>query len=148
MLPFDLVVEAWRPRDHDCAIDLRAEAWSLALDQRAFGPRRLVVAFCDGGGAMTLLAHTDRTDPPHLALAACCEYAVDVGVGLAAAVAFCDEPLHWEPPPDDLGELFATLRDTCYHHGIHLVDWFSCDDDLFRSTRIAVEPESGWWDLG
>jgi hypothetical protein len=31
---------------------------------------------------------------------------------------------------------------------VRLVDWLCCDDQLHRSTRLAFEPETTWWDVG
>src|SRR5687768_8597591 len=117
MHPFTIVVEALVPTDADDT-DIRREAWSFALDQRAFGPRRLLVVFADRFGRFRGLAHTPRTDPPELALACCLDR---LGHGADAAVAFCDEPLRWGPPPSDLGERFATARAVCVEYGVHLV---------------------------
>lgn len=124
--------------------NLRDDVWSFALDQRAFGPRRLVVAFADRSGRFHGLAHTRRTDPPELALVPCIEH---VGRGSAAAVAFCDEPVLEGPPPPDLAERLAFARSIAAPHGIHLVDWIACDDQLFRSSRLALEPDGDWWDV-
>ncbi len=38
--------------------DLRKNAWSLAFDQQAFGPHRLLVEFADREGRLLSLAHT------------------------------------------------------------------------------------------
>ena len=57
--------------------NLREEAWSFALDQRAFGPRKLWVAFADADGTFRGLAHTDRTDRPELCVGPCIEHLVD-----------------------------------------------------------------------
>lgn len=54
--------------------NLRYEAMTLALDQRAFGPRRLLAAFSDAEGRLLSIAHTRRTRPPELALPACIDY--------------------------------------------------------------------------
>lgn len=138
-----IVVEAFVPtrRDHT---NLRDDAWSFALDQRAFGPRRLVVAFANRTGRFRGLAHTERTDPPDLALRACLHR---LGRGAAAAVAYSDEPVTDGPPPDDLGERFRVASDLCAMVGVHLVDWIACDDQHFRSTRLALHPGEGWWDV-
>lgn len=143
MQPSIIVVEALVPTDSDDT-DLRREAWSFALDQRAFGPRRLLVAFSDRFGRFRGLAHTPRTDPPELALASCLQR---LGHGADAAVAFCDEPLRWGPPPGDLVERFARARAVCVDFGVYLVDWFSCDDLLIRSSRLALDPGAEWWDV-
>jgi hypothetical protein len=125
---------------------LREEMWEIALDQQAFGPCRLLVATADRAGHLLAIAHTVRTVPPELALACCLDH---LGRGAAAAVAFSDEPVSWGPPPPDLGEKFAIARETAAAFGVHLLDWLACDfeTELFRSTRIALEPGSEWWDL-
>jgi hypothetical protein len=56
-------------RDHPNLRELTG-AVSFALDQRAFGRRRLLVAFADRAGRFRALAHTRRTDPPEAALPA------------------------------------------------------------------------------
>lgn len=128
----------------DSPVDLRTDAWGLALDQRAFGPRRLVVALGDRRGRLVGITHADRTDPPELALACCL---VEGTAGAATAVAYCDEPVAWGPPPADLAARFAVARLLAAHHGIHLVDWFACDDHMFRSTRFAIHDGDHWWDV-
>lgn len=138
-----VVVDGFRAGCRD-ATDLREEAWSFALDQRAFGPRRLLVAFADRRGRLRGLAHTARTSPAELALGPCIRH---LGRGAAAAVAFCDEPVVFGPPPADLAARFASARSIAAANGVHLVDWFACDDDLFRSSRLALEPGSEWWDV-
>lgn len=121
------------------------EAWSFALDQRAFGPGLLLVAFTDRDGCLLGMAHTPRTEPIEVALTCCIDY---LGDGAEAAVAFCDELLSDGPPPDDLAERFASARAVCAASDIHLVDWFACDDLLFRSTRSALgDPDAEWWDV-
>ena len=145
--PSDLiVVEGYRAtRRND--LNLRDDAVSLVLDQRAFGPRRLVVAFSTRTGRMLGLAHAPMTDPPDLALEACCDH---VGGGAAAAVAYSDEPVAWEPPPDDTAARFAQARTVCGWFGIHLVDWFCCDDINVRLMKMAAGASSEgdeWWDV-
>jgi hypothetical protein len=60
---------AWRSHRHRrrgarCGPGLRngssRECWSLALDQRAFGPRRIVVVFGERSARLSRLAHTRR----------------------------------------------------------------------------------------
>jgi hypothetical protein len=138
-----IVVDGYQATAKD-RMDLRRDALSLALDQRAFGPRRLVVAFSDRKGRLRALAYTRRTDPPEMCLGACVDFA---GKGAAAAVAFCDEHVINGPPPPDLGERFALARSITASYGVHLVDWFACDDQLFRSTRRALDPDGEWWDV-
>jgi hypothetical protein len=126
-------------------IDLREEAWSFALDQRAFGPRRLLVAFSDASGRFHGLAHTARMDPPELALGPCIEH---VGSRSAVAIADCDEEVVMgAPPPPDLPLRFAVACAVAADHGVHLVDWIACDDQTFRSSRIAVHPGTEWWSV-
>lgn len=125
-------------------IDLRADVWALALDQRAFGPRRLVVAFADVSGRTRSLAHAPRPDPPELALAPCIAH---LGRGAAAAIAFCDEPVVEGPIPIHITSRFRAARAIAAAAGVHLVDWIACDDLLFRSVRLALEPDAEWWDV-
>lgn len=125
-------------------VNLREEGWSFALDQRAFGPRRLLVAFSDRKGRLLRLAHVRRTDPPEAALLACMEHAA---AGAAAAVAYCDEHVVEGPPPADIPERFALAQHVAASYGVHLVDWIACDDDLFRSSRLVVRPGDEWWDV-
>jgi hypothetical protein len=124
--------------------NLREEAWSFALDQRAFGPRRLLVAFSDAAGRFHGLAHAPRTDPPELALGPCIEF---LGTGSAAAIAFCDEPVAPGPPPPELPARFALACMIAAGFGVHLVDWIACDDQNFRSSRIAAHPGTEWWSV-
>ena len=69
--------------------------WGFALDQRAFGPRQLVVVTARRDGAVVGLAHCEQTELPELALK-CCLAALDDGA--AAAVAYSDEPVSADPP--------------------------------------------------
>jgi hypothetical protein len=124
--------------------DLQQEVWSFALDQRAFGPRRLVVTFTDRAGRLLSLAHTLRTDPPELAFDCCAEY---LGAGAAAAVAFCDEPVELGPPSSEVVERFARAQAIAACHQLHLVDWIECDDLMFRSVRLSQDPSLPWWNV-
>jgi hypothetical protein len=124
--------------------NLRKDMWSFAIDQRAFGPRRLVVAFADQRGRFLGLAHTRRTTPPEAALEPCIKH---LGEGAATAVAYCDERVTNGPPPPEVITRFATARSIAASHGIHLVDWIACDDDLFRSARVASDPRDTGWAL-
>jgi hypothetical protein len=137
-----IVVEGFLvpPADHT---DLRDEVWSFALDQRAFGPRRLVVAFADPSGRLVSLAHAPRTDPPEAALEACIRH---LG-GEAAAVAFCDDQVGEGPPPPDLETRFAAARSVAADYAVHLVDWIACDDSSFLSSRLSLDPYAEWWDV-
>jgi hypothetical protein len=125
-------------------LDLREEAWGIALDQRAFGPRRLVVAFGDCDGRMRYLAHVRRTDPPELGLEPCIRL---VGQGMALAIAFCDERVVEGPPPPDVADRFAYAQSIADEYGIHLVDWIACDSLAFRSFRLALHPDEPWWNV-
>lgn len=138
-----IVVQGFRATRRD-ETDLRDEAWSIALDQREFGPRQLLVAFADRHGRFRALAYVGRTEPRELGLEPCIAY---LGHGAAAAVAFCDERVENGPPPPELGLRFALARSIATTCGVHLVDWFACDDDLIRSSRMALEPETPWWDV-
>ena len=138
-----VVVEGFRATGGQ-HINLLQDALSVALDQRAFGPRRLVVAFANRRGRLLALAHARRTDPPELALGPCIEH---LGRGAAAAVAYCDEPVVKGPPPPEVAIRFAHARSIADSFGVFLVDWFACDDDLFRSAQMAVEPDGQWWAL-
>lgn len=120
------------------------QAMAIALDQRYFGPRRLLVVFGERNGKQRAIAAATRTDPIDFALRACIQH---LGAGASAAVAFNDEPLEWGPPPDDLAVRFWGWQQMCRASGIHLVDWISCDDQLFRSTKLALHPEGEWWDV-
>jgi hypothetical protein len=123
--------------------DLREERWSFALDQRAFGPRRLLVAFADEDGRFRGLAHTARTDPPTAALTACIAIfgAID-----GVAIAFSDEPVLWGPPPPEVAATFEAARAMAAEAGVRLVDWMGCDDQCFRSSRLALWPDADPWD--
>jgi hypothetical protein len=130
-------------------LSLRENAWSLALDQQAFGPGRLLVATADRAGNLLAIAHTTTTDPPHFGLACCLEHTFRNGIVPEGAVVFNDEPVEWGPPPAELRFRFVTAREQCAQFGVHLVDWFCCDADseLIRSSRIAFDPDSEWWDV-
>lgn len=120
------------------------EAMSIALDQRAFGPRRLLVAFAEADGRLRAIAHTTRTDPIDVAVRACLQH---LGAGAAAAVVFNDEPVEWGEAPEQQRARFELATLTCLARGIHLVDWICCDDQLFRSTKLAFHPDGEWWDV-
>lgn len=127
--------------------NLREQVWSFAMDQRAFGPRKLWVAFADADGRFRGLAHTNRTPTPLLSFAACLDY---LGRGAAAAVVLCDEPVVTGPPPRDWLERFAQAQDVADDYGVHLVDWIACDDQQFRAARLMTMTPSeqpDWWDV-
>jgi hypothetical protein len=129
---------------HDSPLDLSTvDAWSIALDQRAFGPRQVLVVTASADGRILGLAHCERTDPPEIALR-CCLATLDDGA--AAAVAYSDEPVMPDPSPD-LPARFATARAAAREHGVHLVDWLLCDDTEVRSMRLSIEEVEEWWDI-
>lgn len=137
------VVEGFRCTRPD--FDLATvDAWSIALDQRAFGPRRLLVVTATADGRMLGLAHCEQTDPPEMALR-CCLRTLDDGA--AAAVAYSDERVDAAPPPPGWATRFATARRAAAECGVHLVDWLQCDDILCRSMRFALEEVDEWWDV-
>src|SRR3954470_4151057 len=115
--------------------DVRAKVWSYALDQRAFGPRKLLVAFTDANGQLRALAHANRTSRPLSSFAACLDY---LGGGAAAAVAFCDERVAAGPPSPEFLTRFDQARAIARSYGVYLVDWFACDDEQFRAARLTT----------
>jgi hypothetical protein len=125
----------------DGATNLLDDAWSFVLDQRAFGPRQLLVAFADDDGRFRSIAYARRTDPPEAALGPCIQH---VGMGTALAIAYCDEPVVAGATPPDLAERFHAARSIAAYYGIHLVDWFACDDNMFRSSRLTLYPDDPW----
>jgi hypothetical protein len=137
-----LLVERLVIADSDDRFDLCEHAWEMALAQRMFGPRRLLVAMGDAAGNLREVLHTERTDPPELGFAVCLEQA---GAGLTAALALCDEPVALGPPPADLATRFATARAAAMVHGVLLLDWIACDDQVLRSARLALDPDAGRW---
>lgn len=122
------------------------DAWGIALDQRHFGPRQLVVVTARAGGVPLGIAHCERTEPPELGLT-CCLAALDDGAD--AVVAYSDEPCSLEEPPG-LAERFATARAVAAGFGVHLVDWIMCDDIYLRSIKGTLLPDDwagDWWDV-
>lgn len=143
MPAIDIVVEGVVPTANDDS-NLRDDYLSFAFDQRAFGPRRTLVAFADGSGRFRGLAHTQRTAEPLLALAACTQA---MGRGADAAVAFSDEPVVDGPASPELVERFRMAQHICAKFGVHLADWILCDDLQFRSLRLSADPDAPWWDV-
>ena len=127
-----------------------AAALGFALDQRRFGPRRVVVVTCDLSGGVLGLAHCERTDPPERALG-CCLAALDDGAG--AAVAYSDEMVREGPPPVELEERLWAARAVALERGVQLVDWIVCDDLMVRSVKLGLDQygedhdETEWWDV-
>jgi hypothetical protein len=93
-----IIVELVVSRD-PTELSLRENAWSLALDQQAFGPGRMLVATADRAGRLLAIAHTATTDPPHLGLGCCLEYTFRHGIVPDAAVVFNDETKTFTPRP-------------------------------------------------
>lgn len=150
MHPSFSIVDHYVPTAESGLDNLREQVWSFALDQRAFGPRKLLVAFSDAQGRLTGLAHTGRTVPLELAFDACLAYVVYQGYGADAAIAFCDQPVNDGPPPAEFVDLFDRARLIAADYDIHLVDWIACDDEKMRSNRTPIELDqlSGeWWDV-
>jgi hypothetical protein len=143
-----IVVEAVVATDPK-EMSLREYRWSIALDQQAFGPGRIWVAAADRAGHLLAIAYTEKTDPFDLALSCCLEHLFSLAIVPTAAVVFIDEPVKMAPPPPDLEFRFWWARECTAQYGVHLVDWFACDpeSELFRSTRLAIDPDSDWWDI-
>ncbi len=96
-------------------------------------------------GTFLGMANCKRTEPFTLGMAACIAY---LGRGAAAAVVLNDEEVRPGPPDfDALRARFELAPTLCAAAGIHLVDWIGCDDDNFRSTRMAIDPDGEWWDV-
>lgn len=127
---------------------------SIALDQRAFGPRKLWVAFATYDARFLGLTYAPRTDPVGPALECSLDFfnsmiepERDEG---AAAVVLCDEPVRHGPVPSAFIKKFLRARDMAADHQVHLVDWIGCDDNLFRCARrqqFTPEAEVDWWDV-
>lgn len=142
-----IVVNGYAPVDQAAAAEfnLRDEMLSMALDQRAFGPGKLLVAFGDSDGTFRGLAYTDRRDPIDSAFDACLDY---LGSGAATAVAFNDEPVVVGEPAPWLAERFIRMQTIAALHGVTLIDWVSCDDEYLRPTRLGQCPQEDWWSVG
>ena len=135
-----IIVEGYHYTGDD--LDLSGvDFWSLALDQRAFGPRQLVVVTARRDGAGLGLAHCDQTEPPELALK-CCLAVLDEA---PVAVAYSDEPVAVDPP-SALRDRLDAARHAAQEFGVHLVDWIICDDIRIRSMRITLQACDHWWD--
>ena len=142
-----IVVEGVVPVAESELDDVPNQIWSYAMDQRAFGPRKLMVVFTDAAGRLRTLAHANRTDRPLLAFEACLDL---LGAGATAAVALCDEPVAPAPLPAERLERFTEARALAKAYGIHLVDWIACDDEAFRAIRLLTlipSEQPGWWDV-
>ena len=124
--------------DHE---PLPEQILGIALDQRAFGPRRLMVAFAAYDGRFLSLLFTRRTDPVDHAVKGCLLHFDALGrcgEARAAAVVLCDEPVAEGPAPQSFVDKFERARRLARTHGVHLVDWIGCDDDMFRAARLRT----------
>src|SRR4051812_19944668 len=122
-LPPLIVVDGIEPVAESNLDNLRDNPWSYALDQRAFGPRKLWTAVGNSKGRFRGLAYTDRTDPPLIALEACLAYLDEhMHRDAVAAVVFCDQPVKDGSVAPEFLELFASARELAAQFGIHLVD--------------------------
>ena len=136
--------------DHEL---LPEQILGFAMDQRAFGPRQLMVAFAAYDGRFLALMYARRTDPADTAFEACLRHFEAVGRGgetHAAAVVLCDEMVENGPVPPSFVARFDRARDLAAMHRVHLVDWMACDDDLFRFARLrtfAPADDPDWWDV-
>ena len=148
-----IMVDALAPNpafDHDPLPD---QILGIALDQRAFGPRQLMVAFAAYDGRFLALTYALRTDPIDGALEGCLLHFDAIGRGgeeHAAAVVLCDQAVEEGPASAEFIATFERARAMARHHGVHLVDWIACDDDMFRCARrrtFTPEAEPGWWDV-
>lgn len=148
-----IIVDALEPNpefDHD---PLPEQIVGIALDQRAFGPRQLMVAFAAYDGRFVAMTWARRTDPIDAALEACLCHFDAIGRGgeaVAAAVVLCDQPVEDGPASPEFLATFELARTLARAHRIHVVDWIACDDDRFRGARLrsirpATDPD--WWDV-
>ena len=94
--PDIIVVDAVAPTPDFHHDPLPEQILGMALDQRAFGPRQLMVAFAAYDRRFLALTYAKRTDPVRLALEGCLRHFDTLGRGgeaRAAAVVLCDEPV-------------------------------------------------------
>lgn len=135
-----IVVDALVPNPEAEQVRLPDQILGFALDQRVFGPRQLMVAFAAYDGRFLALTYTPRTNPVETALVGCLRHFDALGRGgevYAAAVVLCDEPVADGPIPPDFMAKFLRAQDLAGRHGVHLVDWISCDDDLSGAHGCA-----------
>jgi hypothetical protein len=139
-----IVVEGVRCKDN--RIDLSGPGvLELALDQRAFGPNRLVVATANRRGRVLGLAHCLMPEPPEAGLPCCLDLLRSEAT--AAAVAYSDEPVKNGPVSPELALRFFRARATASDHGVHLVDWIMCDGEMMLSLKFGLIEGAAWWDL-
>jgi hypothetical protein len=151
--PSTITVDALVPNpgfDHELLPDT---ILGIALDQRAFGPRKLMVAFAAYDGRFLALTYAPRTDPVQTAIEGSLRYFdtyVRGGQVDVAAVVLCDEPVTDGPTPPEFIDKFELARTIARRHNVHLVDWIGCDDDLFRCARRSTftpVADPDWWDV-
>lgn len=128
--------------ESDEMIDLRTSCWSLARDQRAFGPNQLFVGFADAKCTLIGLAFTDLGDDSRTALARCLSFRC---AGAEFVVAWCDETIPAATEVTSESTRFDDLRAVARRAGVGLVDWISCDSTQARSLRLACDPSMDAW---
>lgn len=147
-----ITVDAYAPNPEHEHDPLPEQILGIALDQRAFGPRQLMVAFASYDGRFLMLTYGQRTDPVDAALEASFLHFDSLGRGgeqHAAAVVLCDQPVAEGPVPPEFVGTFERAQRIARKYSIHLIDWFACDDELIRGVRLrtfAPATEPGWWD--
>ena len=139
-----LVVTGWRYEVGDLELTC-ADAFKLAVEQRMFGSQRLVVAGADRNCRFLGLVHCLMTEQPEIALGYCIE-TLDCE-GLAAVVAYSDEPIGLGLASSDLALSFFRRRAAGADHGVHLVDWMFCDGKYVLSLKYQLIKNPTWWDL-
>jgi hypothetical protein len=139
-----IVVDGFRCKDNSVSLS-GSGALELALDQRAFGPDRLVVATADRRGRVLGLAHCLLPEPPEAGLPCCLDLLKSEAT--VAAVAYSDEPVKAGPVSPELSLRFFIARATASDHGVHLVDWIICDGEMMRSLKFGLMEGATWWDL-
>lgn len=149
----EIPVEAWAPSP-DAELGPFSElVLGVTMDQRAFGPRRLLVIFGSLDDRFVSLQHCPTTQGLDNALLACLWHFDVVGRGgerSAVAVALSDEAVVAGPPPEDFLLRFEAARAVAADAGVHLLDWVACDDEQFRFARMRPTgplPDPGWWDV-
>lgn len=163
-----LAVDALVPNPEHEHEPLPEQILGIALDQRAFGPRQLMAAFAAPDGRFLALTYTERTNPIDSAVEGCLLHfdslrrggevsgagqvgqVGQVGPVGAAVIFLCDEPVEDGPAPAEFMAKFARAQQLARRHCVHVIDWFACDDERFRSARLrsfnpATEPD--WWDV-
>ncbi len=120
-------------------------AIEFALDQRAFGRERLVVAGTDRRGTLVGLVHCPMTDPVETSFECCLDQLRDFGA--EAAVAYSDEPVEKGSITAELRNRFGRTRAIAAVFGIHLVDWIQCGDTRIQSLKFGSSEDATWWDV-